>query len=64
MWTSSFSIIAEEDFLLLSASGFEQVPQLVQINAAFTLVQLCLPAFELIYGAEPQKKSNHPKSTG
>lgn len=41
---------AHYDFLLLGAAAFKQVHQFIQINAAFTLVQLCLPTFELICG--------------
>ncbi len=49
----------EDAFSLLGASGFEQLHQLIQINATFTLVQLCLPTFELICGGKQQKKRNH-----
>lgn len=38
--------------LLLRASGLQQVPQLVQIDAALTLIQLRLPAFELFWEKE------------
>ena len=47
---------AEGELLLLGASGFEQLHQLIQINAAFTLVQFCPPTFKLIYGGEQQRE--------
>lgn len=49
----------EENFLLLGASGFEQLHQLIQINAAFSLVQVGPPTFELICGDKKQK--THPQ---
>lgn len=42
-------------FLLLSAFDFEQLPELVQIDAAF-FFQFCLPTFELSCRG---KKQNH-----
>lgn len=38
--------------LLLSASSFEQLPQLIQINAAFIWLQLCLPTFKFVCGGK------------
>lgn len=38
--------------LLLSASSFEQLPQLIQINAAFIWLQLCLPTFKSVCGGK------------
>lgn len=58
IFSKHLNVLVADDFLLLSASSFKQLHQLIQINAAFTLVQLCSPTFELICGWT--KRSNLP----